>query len=460
MRAQSDFTQGKILAPLMRFTLPILAALVLQALYGAVDLLVVGQFAADKASGVSAVSTGSQLMHAVTAIITGLSMGVTVLIGQAIGRRDERDAGDSIGGGIVLFLLVGALLTAILVFLAHPLALLMNAPQKALSQTVDYIRICGAGTLFIVAYNVLGSVFRGMGDARTPLVAVLIACVANIGLDILFVAGLGMAAAGAALATVISQAASVALSLLVIRRRALPFPFSRAQVRASRRVFLGIARLGGPCALQDFLVSVSFLVLLTIVNGLGLTFSAGMGVAEKLCMFIMLVPSAYMQAISAFVAQNIGAGKPRRARRAMVTGMLTSLAVSVFVAYLSYFHGDHLAAIFTSAQETQVIAAAWDYLRAYAIDTLLVSFLFCFIGYFNGCGRTTFVMLQGLAGAFGVRIPVSWLVSRAQNVSLFEIGLATPCSTLVQILVCALFFAFLVRRERREAQIRPADVTL
>lgn len=225
MRAQSDFTQGKILAPLMRFTLPILAALVLQALYGAVDLLVVGQFAADKASGVSAVSTGSQLMHAVTAIITGLSMGVTVLIGQAIGRRDERDAGDSIGGGIVLFLLVGALLTAILVFLARPLALLMNAPQKALSQTVDYIRICGAGTLFIVAYNVLGSVFRGMGDARTPLVAVLIACVANIGLDILFVAGLGMAAAGAALATVISQAASVALSLLVIRRRALPFPF-------------------------------------------------------------------------------------------------------------------------------------------------------------------------------------------------------------------------------------------
>ena len=446
MQKKSSFTQGSILAPLMRFALPVLGALILQAMYGAVDLLVVGQFGTP--AGVSAVSTGSQLMHTITTVITGLSMGTTVLLGQNLGAGSNKRAGDIIGGAICLFAFLGALLTAVVTLSAEGLCALMQAPEEAFHQTVQYVSICAGGSLFIVAYNVLGSVFRGMGDSRTPLMAVIIACVVNVLGDLLFVAVFHMAASGAALATVLAQGVSVVLCLLVIRKRGLPFAFGRENIRPHREVLRRTLLLGAPIALQDLLVSISFLVLLSIVNGLGLIASAGMGVAEKLCAFIMLVPSAFSQSLSAFVAQNIGAARPERARRAMLWGMLVSFLLGCVMAWAAYFHGDVLGAAF--ARDAEVIAAGWDYLRAYAIDTLLVSFLFCFIGYFNGCGNTTFVMIQGLVGAFGVRIPVSWLMSRMQPPSLFRIGLATPCSTVVQICLCAAFLAWTLLREKRQ----------
>ena len=447
MQKKSGFTQGSILAPLMRFALPVLGALILQAMYGAVDLLVVGQFGTP--AGVSAVSTGSQLMHTITTVITGLSMGTTVLLGQSLGAGSDRRAGDIIGGAICLFAFLGALLTAVVPLSAEGLCALMHAPEEAFHQTVQYVSICAGGSLFIVAYNVLGSVFRGMGDSRTPLLAVGIACAVNIAGDLLFVAGFGMAAAGAALATVLAQGVSVALCLLVIRRRGMPFPFERSNIRLHREILKRTVLLGAPIALQDLLVSISFLVLLAIVNGLGVIASAGMGVSEKLCAFIMLVPSAFSQSLSAFVAQNIGAARPDRAHRAMLWGMLSSFLLGCIMAWAAFFHGDVLGGIFS--RDAEVVAAGWDYLRAYAIDTLLVSFLFCFIGYFNGCGNTTFVMIQGLVGAFGVRIPVSWLMSRMNPPSLFRIGLATPCSTVVQICMCAAFLAWTIRREKRRA---------
>lgn len=255
-----------------------------------------------------------------------------------------------------------------------------------------------------------------------------------------------MGAAGAALATVLAQAASVFFSIIIIRRKELPFAFSVKDIRFNGIYIKKILGLGIPIALQDLLVSISFLVILAIVNGLGLTASAGVGVAEKMCGFIMLVPSAYMQSMSAFVAQNIGAEKPRRARMALLCGIASSLAVGIVIAYMSFFHGDILAGIFS--KDADVIHAAADYLRAYAIDCIFTSFLFCFIGYFNGCGKTTFVMLQGIIGAFGVRLPVSWLMSRQAEVSLFHIGLATPASTIVQIVLCGVYFVVTLRAYR------------
>ena len=321
------------------------------------------------------------------------------------------------------------------------------APEEAFSQTVWYLVICALGTAFIVAYNLLGSVFRGMGDSTTPLISVAIACVVNIVGDLLFVAVFHMGAAGAALATVLAQGVSVALCLVLVKRRGLPFSFGRENLRLNRPVMKHMIRLGTPIALQDFLVSISFLVLLSIVNSLGLIVSAGVGVAEKLCAFIMLVPSAFSQSLSAFVAQNIGAGEEERARRALVCGISASVLLGAVMAYAAFFHGDALAAIFTP--DPQVIAAGWDYLKAYAIDTLLVSFMFCFTGYFSGCGDTTFVMIQGIVGAFGVRIPVSFLMSRITPVSVFYVGLATPSSTLVQIVLCVMWF---VHRQKKLAR--------
>ena len=443
MEKTADFTEGRILSRLLRFALPVLAALFLQAMYGAVDLMVVGQFGAP--TDVSAVSTGSQIMQTVTSLITGLAMGITILVGQKIGEKRPEQAGDVIGSGICLFGVLAAVLTVLMILGAGFLAGLMHAPDEAFSQTVDYIRICSAGAVFIIAYNVLGSIFRGIGDSRMPLFTVAAACVFNIGGDLLLVAGFHMGAAGAALATVAAQAASVLLSLAVIRRRTLPFTIGKKNLRFERRLVGRILALGTPIALQDLLVSISFLVILAIVNSMGVIASAGVGVAEKLCAFIMLVASAYMQSMSAFVAQNMGAGKPERAKRALLYGIGTSLMAGVTLFYFSFFHGDAMAGIF--ARDPQVAAA--DYLKAYAIDCILTSFLFCFVGYFNGCGKTFFVMVQGIVGAFCVRIPVSWFMSRMAGVTLFKIGLATPCSSAVQILLCAAYFIWLSGRSRK-----------
>ncbi len=442
-----NFTEGPILPSLIRFALPVLLALFLQTMYGAVDLLIVGQFGGDLADVyVSAVSTGSQVMHTVTIVITGLSMGLTVFVGTKIGAGQQQEAGQIIGSGIWLFGMIAVAATAVMVLTASWMAQAMQAPEAAFAQTVSYITICSAGAVFIVAYNLVGSVFRGIGDSKMPLVTVAIACVLNIAGDLLLVAGFHIGAAGAAIATVFAQAVSVLLSLLMIRRKSLPFEFTSRDIRMKGSYIKQILKLGTPIALQDLLVSLSFLVIIAIVNALGLTESAGVGVAEKMCGFLMLAPSAYMQSMSAFVAQNIGAGKPERARKALLYGIVTSLMLSVVMAYVTFFHGDILAGIF--AKSTNVILAAAEYLKAYAIDCLLTSFLFCFIGYFNGCGRTTFVMLQGIIGAFGVRLPVSWIMSQRPAVSLFHIGLATPASTVVQIALCFAYFAIMRRGEQ------------
>lgn len=441
MSKQKNLTEGDILSSLMGFAIPVLAALFLQTMYGAADMMIVGRF--SQAAEVSAVSTGSWIMQTITTAIVGLSMGTTILLGRKIGEGQPEEAGRVVGVSIWLFAAIGIAVTLVMQFGANPVTGWMRAPEEAFDSTAAYVRICSGGAVFIVAYNVLGSIFRGLGNSKLPLVSVAIACLVNIAGDLLLVGVFHMASAGAAIATVFAQAVSVVLSLVIIKRQKLPFAFSRKNIRFDRPAAGHIIRLGFPIAFQDVLVSISFLVISAIVNTLGVIPSAGVGVAEKLCGFVLLVPSAYGQAMSAFVAQNIGARRPDRARKALVYGILTSLGVGVFLAYFSFFHGDLLAGTFS--RDREVVLAAADYLRAYSIDCLLVSFMFCMTGFFNGCGKTSFVMLQGIAGAFGVRIPVSYLMSRIMPVSLFRIGLATPASTLLQIVLCGIYMKVISR---------------
>ena len=354
-------------------------------------------------------------------------------------------AADAIRGGIFLFAVFGVVLTLVMLFGAETLASLLHAPEEAFAETVMYIRICGGGSLFIVAYNVLGAIFRGIGDAKTPLVTVLIACVINILGDLLLVEVFHLGAAGAAIATVAAQAVSVIVSLFLIRRKKLPFDFSGKYVRYTKEVVNTEIKLGAPVSLQELLVGISFLVIQTIVNTFGVVDSAGVGVAEKVCVFIMLVPSAYMQSMCAFVAQNRGAGNPRRAKKALGYGVASAFVVGVIMCFVTFLHGDLLSSVFS--KDLDVIAASHSYLKAYAIDCLLTPFLFCFTGYFNGCEKTFFVMLQGIIGAFCVRIPVAWMISRMAGATLFQIGLGTPASSLVQIILCVGMFLYLGKRK-------------
>lgn len=446
MQKKNTFTEGPILLPLVKFTFPIILALLLQSMYGAVDLMVVGQFAGD-AGSVSAVSTGSTMMNLPMMIVFGLTMGSTVLIGRRIGEKNYDDAGRIVGTSVALFGVIALVITALMLALCHPFAKLMQVPEEAYDSTIQYVMICACGTVFIVAYNVLSGIFRGLGNSTLPLIFVAIACVVNIVGDLVLVAVFGMGAAGAAIATVLAQAVSVVLSLVIIRRTNLPFNFSAHYIRFNRQHIGQIFKLGSPIALQDVLTNVSFLVVNAVINNMGVITSAGYGVAQKVTSFILLIPSAFGSAMSAFVAQNIGANQPKRARKALFYGMGSALSIGVFMFFLSFFFGDLLSEIFT--REQAVVAASAEYLKGFSFDCLMVCLLFCFTGYFNGCGKTMFVMVQGLVGALLVRMPVAYLMSLRTEPTLFSIGLATPLASLTSIILCILYFR---KTERKASQ--------
>lgn len=442
MSKTNNLTEGKILPSLLGFAAPVFLAMFLQALYGGVDLLVVGQFAAT--GDVSGVATGSLIMHTFTSIITGLAMGITVLVGRRTGEQNPEEAGRAVGGGIAMFSVLAVVFTVLIPLFSGDLASVMHAPAEAFEETMDYIKICGIGSVFIIAYNVLGSIFRGIGDSKTPLLTVAIASVFNIIGDIILVAGFNMGAAGAAIATVVAQGISVAVSLIIIRRKKLPFSFSLKSIRFERDIIGAELRLGTPIALQDLLVGISFLIIQMLVNDIGVIASAAVGIGDKVCAFLLLIPAAFMQSMSAFVAQNIGARKPERAKNGLMWGIITSLIVGFVMAYFAIFHGDLLARIFDS--DPDVIEKAHLYLAAYGFDCILTPFLFCFIGYYNGCGNTAFVLLQGIFGAFAVRVPVVYLMSSLPNTNLFLIGISTPISTVFQIIICLAVYKYLTNK--------------
>ncbi len=449
-RTGNNFSEGAILPALLKFAVPVLLALVLQALYGAVDLWAVGKFGTT--ADISAVSTGSQTMQIVTGAVTGLSMGTTVLLGQRIGCRDDAGSAQVVGTSIKVFGVLGAVLSVVMMFAARPVAYLMNAPEEALEQTVSYIQICGGGSICIAAYNLLSAVFRGMGDSGSPLIFVSIACVTNIVGDITLIDGFKMGAAGAAIATVAAQAVSVLLSAVLIRKKGLPFAFTKEHLAAGRATAARIIKLGSPIALQDMCNEISYLIIIGLVNALGVVASAGVGIAEKLVIFILLIPMSYMQSISAFTAQNVGAGKPERAKKAMWMGMGTALILGGAMAYLSYFHGAALSQLFVKDSadgQAEVIRASAEFLRATSIECFVLSAAYCLTGYFNGCGRTAFVMIQGLCAIFLVKIPYAYLASRRPSPRLFDIGLSTAYAAVFTLAVCFIYYLCLHRKRGR-----------
>lgn len=447
---KNDFTQGSIVSKLLRFMIPILGALVLQAMYGAVDILVVGQFGTT--AGISGVSTGSSIVNLITFTITGLTMGVTIVMGQYFGEKKPEKVGQVVGGAIWLFMVLAFVVAVFMLIFARPLAILMQAPKEALDLTVLYVRICGGGIFFIIAYNVISSIFRGMGDSNMPLIFVGIACVVNIIGDLLFIAVFKWNVAGAALATVMAQAVSVILSIIIIKGREQPFVLKKEYIRFNPEIKKFI-QVGTPIAFQEVLTQLSFLALCAFINRLGLDASSGYGVANKIVNFIMLVPGALMQSMASFVAQNVGAGQERRARKAMVTGMMIGCGIGIFIAIFSFTRGDLLASVFS--KDAAVIARAAEYLKGFAPEAVVTAILFSFIGYYNGHSKTLFVMLQGISQTFIVRLPMSYFMSSRPEASLTMIGLAAPCATVFGILLNLLYFVKVSRDMKNNVSIRP-----
>ena len=430
-----NFTEGSIIKKLISFMIPILGSLILQAMYGAVDLLIVGRFGTT--AGLSGVSTGSQILNFVTFIITSFAMGVTVLISRYLGEKKPKKIGKIIGGATILFTAISVVLCIIMIIFARPISILMQAPKEALELTILYVQICGAGIFFIVAYNVISAIFRGLGDSKSPLIFVAIACVVNIVGDFIFVAIFNWNVVGAALATVIAQAVSVVISLIIMKKKSLPFTIKKKDFYLNREVKRFMI-IGTPLALQEFLTQMSFLALCAFVNRLGLEASSGYGVACKVVNFVMLVPSALMQSMTSIVSQNVGAKKEKRAVEVMTTGMKFGGIIGIVVFLLIYFQGASLISIFT--EDSSVIQKGYEYLLGFAPETILTAILFSFIGYFNGHENTIWVMIQGFIQTILVRLPFAYYMSIQENASLTKIGLAAPVATFFAIILNLVFY--------------------
>ncbi len=445
MENRNNFTEGSILKKLVIFMLPILASLILQAMYGAVDTFVIGMFGYNE--GLSGVLTGSSIINLIIFTIAGFTTALTVQIAKYLGEKNNHLIGKVIGGAVCLFIVVSLILTILLIVFAPQLAIIMKSPKEALTKSIEYVRICGGGILFIIFYNVISSIFRGLGNSKLPLLFVGISCIVNIVLDLLFVIVFKMDVIGVALATVIAQAVSVILSIIIICKQKLPFTFKKTDFRFNSELRYCI-KVGFPIALQEFLTNISFTALVAFINDISLDASNGYAIANRVTSFIMLIPSALMQSMSSFVAQNVGAGKEKRAKKSMYTGMLIGSIIGILVTILTFFKGDLLSSIFTS--NPTVINSSFDYLKGFALEAIVTCILFSFIGYYSGHGQTLFVMIQGLAQTFIVRLPMSYIMSILPNPSLLNIGLSAPAATIFGITINVIYFIIYNKKAKKK----------
>lgn len=447
---EKNLTTGSVFKNIVVFSLPYFLSYLLQTLYGMADLYIIGQF--EGVASTTAVSIGSQVMHMLTVMIVGLAMGATVSIGQAIGGNDKKKAACGIGNTITLFMVLSIVLTVILVVLVRPITAVMSTPADAVPSTVNYLTICFIGIPFITAYNVISAIFRGMGDSKSPMYFIAVACAANIGLDCLFMGVFHIGPAGAALGTTLSQAISVIVSLAVILKRKMGVSVSKADFKPQRSVMGKILKIGVPVAFQDGLIQIAFIVITIIANHRGLNDSAAVGIVEKVMSFLFLIPSSMLSAVSALGAQNIGANKPKRAVATLRYAAMLAVGFGITVAVTMQFIAEPVVSLFTdasTAEGAEVVKLGGQYLRGYVWDCIFAGVHFCFSGYFCAAVKSEISFIHNLCAILLMRIPGVYLTSKMFPATLFPMGLATASGSLISVIICIIAFLILTRKSKR-----------
>lgn len=444
---EKNLTNGSVLKNIAYFSLPYLLSYFLQTLYGLADLFIIGQF--EGVASTTAVSIGSQVMHMLTVMIVGLAMGSTVCIGQAVGAGDKKRASAAIGNTVTLFMLLSVVITALLLALVRPIVSVMSTPAEAADGTRAYLTICFIGIPFITAYNIISSIFRGLGDSKSPMIFIAVACAANIALDYIFIGAMGLGPAGAALGTTLSQAISVVFSLVVTLRRKSGISLERRDLHPQRDTMGQLLRIGIPVAAQDGLIQIAFIVITVIANRRGLDAAAAVGIVEKIISFVFLVPSSMLSTVSALCAQNIGAGKQARAEQTLRYAVIIAVSFGIIIALLTQFISEQAVGLFTP--DTVVIMLGGQYLRGYIWDALFAGIHFCFSGYFCACGRSEISFIHNISAIALVRIPGVYLTSKLFPDTLFPMGLATAAGSLLSVIICVIAFALLKKHSVKTA---------
>lgn len=437
---EKDLTSGSVFKNLIFFSLPYLLSCFLQTFYGMADLFITGQF--NGADSISAVANGSQIMHMITVIIIGLAMGSTVMISQAVGGKNPDRAAKVIGNTITLFMAVSIVMTVLLFVFINSIISIMNIPEPSISQTKDYLILCFAGIPFITAYNIISCIFRGIGDTKSPMYFIAVACVVNIVLDYIFIGGLGMGASGAALATIISQTVSVIVAgVAILKKKNLGISLRKKDLIPDSQTMKNVVGIGVPVALQDGFIQVSFIVITIIANNRGVVIAASVGIVEKIIGFLFLIPSAMLSSVSALSAQNIGAGQDKRAVSTLKYGIMISVICGMFFAVICQFISGPIINLFSD--DAEVVRMGSQYLRTYVLDCAIAGVHFCFSGFFCAYGRSIIPFIHNIISIMLLRIPGSYLASKYFPDSLFEMGLAAPLGSLLSALICVCVYIYL-----------------
>ena len=438
---EKNLTTGSVFKNILFFSLPYLLSYFLQTLYGMADLFIIGQF--EGVASTTAVSIGSQVMHMLTVMIVGLAMGSTVSIGQAVGAGDRKKAASGIGNTVTLFMCLSVVLTVALLVFVRPVVTIMSTPEAAVPGTVEYLTICFIGIPFITAYNIISSIFRGLGDSKSPMYFIAVACVANIALDYLFMGALHLGPSGAALGTTLSQAVSVIIALVVIRRHSGALAVKKSDFQPARPVMAKLLRIGVPIAMQDGLIQIAFIIITVIANRRGLNDAAAVGIVEKIISFLFLVPSSMLSTVSALGAQNIGAGKPERARLTLRYAAFIAVCFGACMVILMQFAAEPVVSLFTDSTQSdgaEVIRLGGQYMRGYVWDCIFAGVHFSFSGYFCACGRSGLSFLHNISAILLVRVPGVYLTSLFFPDSLFPMGLATSMGSLLSVIICVIAY--------------------
>lgn len=422
MKNDNLLTEGNVFRVLLKFSVPFLIANIIQALYGAVDLMVIGWYCAPES--VAAVSTGTQVTQIITSMVSGLTLGSTIMVGKYTGMKDEDRTRKTIGTTLSVFAVIAILLTIVMLTFKGPILTALKTPAASLKEADDYVTICFYGIFFICGYNAISAVLRGYGDSRRPMYFVALSCVLNIIGDIMFVKYLGLGVAGTALATVLSQSISMICSIIYLNRSRFIFTFSLKNLRIDRSLAKELAMVGIPISSQECMVRLSFLYLTSVTNRLGVNAAAAVGIASKYDVFAMLPATSIASALAAITAQNYGAGKPERARQSLAAGIGFSVLASSLFFLWAQLSPQTMIGLFNTNPD--IISAGIPFFHSCSFDYLAVSFVFCLNGFMNGRSKTVFTMISCCFGALALRIPLIWLAYTYCPDNLFVIGSIAP----------------------------------